>query len=341
MKIVILNLLFFLLLSSLSFGENSGILNLKNQTDSLFILKQNSDTNIISKTELFNTIKETFETSKKCYNSVKVGDSLFVNNFYYDATLEYLRAEFYCKNKTFLDTIKYKTANSLFFDEKYKKSNLKIESVLDTFNFVELANTKPKFSTLYIKNLLKQKEYYKVYDLTTNLFNDKKYLGLNYKEFTHYNEFSAVVLGKVPNIDDIKNSEAKEILSDYINTPTKNTKTTYYLATFLPGSGYIYNGNYKMGVISAMVNIPLAIYLGSRLWNISDGIIEENREKIITNSLDFVLIYNFVFGRYWKGARRESIKESEKINSENREKAIKEIREAYGFSEKLIVNSEQ
>jgi len=329
-KIVKTLVLFFIFLTNITtFSINSSntiLSGLKYKIDSSF---NSIDTNIMTKNILFNTIKKTFDESKICYSSKQIGDSLFNANLYYDAILEYKRAKYYCTNQKFKDTISYKIAESLHLNNQFIKSNLEIKNLGEAFNFLQLANTNSKMTELYILNILKQKKYIEAYLLLEHLFKNTKYNKLNFKQLLSYREFSAILSGKISNIEQIKNNIAKDILSKYLNTPQKNLKTTYYLSTFLPGSGYIYNKNYKMGIISALVNIPLAIYLGSRFINISDGIRKKNSTKIITNSLDFVLIYNFVFSRYWKGARRESVEESENINRINRKTSVIKLKRAY------------
>ena len=299
---------------------------LRSQIDSI---STTDTTSIIGEDELFNVIKETFDQSKISHTSRRVADSLFANKLYKDAILEYKRAKFYSisdKDKTYLDD---KIVESLHHSGLFSKSNWKIESFTKEFDFVELAQTRYEISIIYLKNCLAQEDYSRVFLLTESVLQKADLEEAELQEYTSLYEYSKILSGHVSNVEELENIQGKTILQGYLDTPTKNKEVTYYLSTFIPGSGYMYNGNYKMGAISALVNIPLAIYLGSRIFNIADGINEKNQEKIVVNSLDFVLIYKFVFSRYWKGARNQAVIESKKINRQRKDAVIDELRGVY------------
>lgn len=293
-------------------------------TDSL-----SKTTDVIAEDLLFSTIKTAFDETKISRRAAEIADSLFTITLYSEAILEYRRAKFYSENDSYNDSLTYKIALSLSFQKKYYKANREIKYLYKEFTFLQLANRGDSFAPLYIKNLLIQKEYTRVQVTLDELFLDTQYNGNHFKELKNYYEFSTIVLGRVAEVSHLENDEAKIELQNYLDTSTKNPTTTYYLSTFLPGSGYMYNGDYKMGTISALVNIPLAIYLGTRITNVADGIIDEDKGKIVTNSLDFVLIYTFVFSRYWKGARNEAVKQSHEINRTLRENTVTELERIY------------
>ncbi len=302
-------------------------------TDSLFSANDslNKSTNIVEDSVLFSTIKTSFNKAKLSYKSAQKGDSLFSAKFYKEAVLEYRRAKFYGNNSKFNDSLTYKTALCLNEIGDNLKSNYEILSLYkDTiFSVVNLANRKEAFAVLYIKNLLEMNDFDKAKKALDEIFLSSDYRGNHITQLKKYYECSLILAGFISDISIIRNQDAYEVLKEFQATPVKNPKTTYWLSSCIPGAGYAYNGDYKMATISAITNIPLAVYLGFQIYGIVDGAIEKNEKKIITNTLDFLLIYNLVFKRYYKGSRYEAVKQSEEINSKNKAKALKELKRIY------------
>jgi len=212
---------------------------------------------------------------------------------------------------------------------KYARANSEIEEVLEQFDYLAIINYSEKLGILYIENIFRERDYYRANAIINAILRDESYSGNGVIRLKELSEFFTIITGQVKDLTTITNPGAFTILDTYKKQELKSPTTTYYLSTFIPGSGYIYNGNYKMGAISALVNIPLAIYLGSRIINISDAVLDKKRDAVISNSLDFVLIYNMVYSRYYQGSRREAVQECKVANEIIKDASLKELYHAY------------
>jgi len=228
-------------------------------------------------------------------------DSLFSNQNYFEASIEYQRCVFYANtvNEKALATICY--ANCNMHLNQFENAN----SILKTFLFANVPDsiaiearimhtTAAYLAKDFEQGLSQfiQLEFLKTDSKKVNENRHLKVLILN--ELKRYSE-AEIELKKWISSIEINNSEKDSTLKwvnlnyDKLNLPhLKNIRKAILLASFLPGFGHIYCGAYKEGIVNMMLMLSSVTFAGVAVY--------------LTYYIAGVVVGYGLFNRFQKGA---------------------------------------
>lgn len=231
------------------------------------------------------------------FSQFSLADSLFAKNHYDLAQIEYKREFFFYPE---LKTNQEKRLN--FGISLIKSDDLK---GLREFNNIinDFPDLEPEVKIKMAKCYLDLGDFYQACDLL-NQTDEKKLLGFTY--LLDDKLFSARGLFITTGDYEISNE-----INAYISQPQKSMKTATLLSFVCPGAGDVYAGNIKLGIMDFLLNFGSGYLMYNAI----------KQKKYV----DAILVFNFLFQRFYLGSIHNAQKSVEQRNKEHRQKWLKHM----------------
>lgn len=231
------------------------------------------------------------------FSQFSLADSLFAKNHYDLAQIEYKREFFFYPE---LKTNQEKRLN--FGISLIKSDDLK---GLREFNNIinDFPDLEPEVKIKMAKCYLDLGDFYQACDLL-NQTDEKKLLGFTY--LLDDKLFSARGLFITTGDYEISNE-----INAYISQPQKSMKTATLLSFVCPGAGDVYAGNIKLGIMDFLLNFGSGYLMYNAI----------KQKKYV----DAILVFNFLFQRFYLGSIHNAQKSVEQRNKEHRQKWLKQM----------------
>ena len=231
------------------------------------------------------------------FSQFSLADSLFAKNHYDLAQIEYKREFFFYPE---LKTNQEKRLN--FGISLIKSDDLK---GLREFNNIinDFPDLEPEVKIKMAKCYLDLGDFYQACDLL-NQTDEKKLLGFTY--LLDDKLFSARDLFITTGDYEISNE-----INAYISQPQKSMRTATLLSLVCPGAGDVYAGNIKLGIMDFLLNFGSGYLMYNAI-----------RQK---KYVDAILVFNFLFQRFYLGSIHNAQKSVEQRNREHRQKWLKHM----------------
>lgn len=231
------------------------------------------------------------------FSQFSLADSLFAKNHYDLAQIEYKREFFFYPE---LKTNQEKRLN--FGISLIKSDDLK---GLREFNNIinDFPDLEPEVKIKMAKCYLDLGDFYQACDLL-NQTDEKKLLGFTY--LLDDKLFSARDLFITTGDYEISNE-----INAYISQPQKSMRTATLLSLVCPGAGDVYAGNIKLGIMDFLLNFGSGYLMYNAI----------KQKKYV----DAILVFNFLFQRFYLGSIHNAQKSVEQRNREHRKKWLKHM----------------
>ncbi|MCK4755729.1 hypothetical protein KAS56_02215 [candidate division WOR-3 bacterium] len=231
------------------------------------------------------------------FSQFSLADSLFAKNHYDLARIEYKREFFFYPE---LKTNQEKRLN--FGISLIKSDDLK---GLREFNNIinDFPDLEPEVKIKMAKCYLDLGDFYQACDLL-NQTDEKKLLGFTY--LLDDKLFSARDLFITTGDYEISNE-----INAYISQPQKSMRTATLLSLVCPGAGDVYAGNIKLGIMDFLLNFGSGYLMYNAI----------KQKKYV----DAILVFNFLFQRFYLGSIHNAQKSVEQRNREHRQKWLKHM----------------
>ncbi len=231
------------------------------------------------------------------FSQFSLADSLFAKNHYDLARIEYKREFFFYPE---LKTNQEKRLN--FGISLIKSDDLK---GLREFNNIinDFSDLEPEVKIKMAKCYLDLGDFYQACDLL-NQTDEKKLLGFTY--LLDDKLFSARDLFITTGDYEISNE-----INAYISQPQKSMRTATLLSLVCPGAGDVYAGNIKLGIMDFLLNFGSGYLMYNAI----------KQKKYV----DAILVFNFLFQRFYLGSIHNAQKSVEQRNREHRQKWLKHM----------------
>ncbi len=231
------------------------------------------------------------------FSQFSLADSLFAKNHYDLARIEYKREFFFYPE---LKTNQEKRLN--FGISLIKSDDLK---GLREFNNIinDFPDLEPEVKIKMAKCYLDLGDFYQACDLL-NQTDEKKLLGFTY--LLDDKLFSARDLFITTGDYEISNE-----INAYISQPQKSMRTATLLSLVCPGAGDVYAGNIKLGIMDFLLNFGSGYLMYNAI----------KQKKYV----DAILVFNFLFQRFYLGSIHNAQKSVEQRNKEHRQKWLKHM----------------
>ena len=231
------------------------------------------------------------------FSQFSLADSLFAKNHYDLARIEYKREFFFYPE---LKTNQEKRLN--FGISLIKSDDLK---GLREFNNIinDFPDLEPEVKIKMAKCYLDLGDFYQACDLL-NQTDEKKLLGFTY--LLDDKLFSARDLFITTGDYEISNE-----INAYISQPQKSMRTATLLSLVCPGAGDVYAGNIKLGIMDFLLNFGSGYLMYNAI----------KKKKYV----DAILVFNFLFQRFYLGSIHNAQKSVEQRNREHRQKWLKHM----------------
>lgn len=231
------------------------------------------------------------------FSQFSLADSLFAKNHYDLAQIEYKREFFFYPE---LKTNQEKRLN--FGISLIKSDDLK---GLREFNNIinDFPDLEPEVKIKMAKCYLDLGDFYQACDLL-NQTDEKKLLGFTY--LLDDKLFSARDLFITTGDYEISNE-----INAYISQPQKSMRTATLLSLVCPGAGDVYAGNIKLGIMDFLLNFGSGYLMYNAI-----------RQK---KYVDAILVFNFLFQRFYLGSIHNAQKSVEQRNRKHRQKWLKHM----------------
>jgi len=231
------------------------------------------------------------------FSQFSLADSLFAKNHYDLAQTEYKR-EFF-----FYPALKTNQEKRLNFGISLIQSD-DLKGLREFNNIInDFPDLEPEVKIKMAKCYLNLGDYYQACDLL-NQTDEKKLLGFTY--LLDDKLFSARDLFITTGDYEISNE-----INAYISQPQKSMRTATLLSLVCPGAGDVYAGNIKLGIMDFLLNF-------------SSGYLMYNAIKQ-KKYVDAILVFNFLFQRFYLGSIHNAQKSVEQRNREHRQKWLKQM----------------
>ena len=231
------------------------------------------------------------------FSQFSLADSLFAKNHYDLARIEYKREFFFYPE---LKTNQEKRLN--FGISLIKSDDLK---GLREFNNIinDFPDLEPEVKIKMAKCYLDLGDFYQACNLL-NQTDEKKLLGFTY--LLDDKLFSARDLFITTGDYEISNE-----INAYISQPQKSMRTATLLSLVCPGAGDVYAGNIKLGIMDFLLNFGSGYLMYNAI----------KQKKYV----DAILVFNFLFQRFYLGSIHNAQKSVEQRNKEHRQKWLKHM----------------
>lgn len=231
------------------------------------------------------------------FSQFSLADSLFAKNHYDLAQIEYKR-EF-----LFYPELKTNQEKRLNFGISLIKSD-DLKGLREFNNIInDFPDLEPEVKIKMAKCYLDLGDYYQTCDLL-NQTDEKKLLGFTY--LLDDKLFSARDLFITTGDYEISNE-----INAYISQPQKSMRTATLLSLVCPGAGDVYAGNIKLGIMDFLLNFGSGYLMYNAI----------KQKKYV----DAILVFNFLFQRFYLGSIHNAQKSVEQRNKEHRQKWLKQM----------------
>ncbi len=105
--------------------------------------------------------------------------------------------------------------------------------------------------------------------------------------------------------------EISNEINAYISQPQKSMRTATLLSLVCPGAGDVYAGNIKLGIMDFLLNFGSGYLMYNAI----------KQKKYV----DAILVFNFLFQRFYLGSIHNAQKSVEQRNREHRQKWLKHM----------------
>lgn len=228
-------------------------------------------------------------------------DSLYAQRYYELAAVEYER-EFFFSPELLNDQVKrLNYAVSLLKSNEFKGIE-ELNTIIDEFPAAD-----PKVKITMAKYYIQMENYYQATQLLSET-EEKRLLGFTY---LRDNRFSTARNFFIEHGD----YEFAHDIDAYINRPKKSIRTAVLLSLMCPGAGEVYASNVKGGVRSFLLNLGSGFLLYNAI-----------RQK---KYVDAILIFNFLFQRFYLGSVFNAQKSALEWNKQNKEEWFNELKNKY------------
>lgn len=251
--------------------------------------------------------------------SLPLADSLYLQNDFYNAATEYERFLFYNPSDSLAGYARLRLGLSYAGLGEFSKAEQVLKNLMETSP--PLAK---KAQTALIKAYISEENYpLAQLELSDMLLfsqddNEKKEL---YRLSGFLNLFEHNLAGAIGNFALAGSDSLLKATEALKRLPQKDPTLSGVLSTIVPGSGEIYCGRYRIGISAFIAN---ALCVGGIVWTI------KNKKY-----LDAILIFNFLFKRFYFGSQRNARDFANDYNEAAYERHLAELIKAYGFQEKL------
>ena len=231
------------------------------------------------------------------FSQFSLADSLFAKNHYDLARIEYKR-EFF-----FYPELKTNQEKRLKFGISLIKSD-DLKGLREFNNIInDFPDLEPEVKIKMAKCYLDLGDFYQACDLL-NQTDEKKLLGFTY--LLDDKLFSARDLFITTGDYEISNE-----INAYISQPQKSMRTATLLSLVCPGAGDVYAGNIKLGIMDFLLNFGSGYLMYNAI----------KQKKYV----DAILVFNFLFQRFYLGSIHNAQKSVEQRNREHRQKWLKHM----------------
>lgn len=239
-----------------------------------------------------------------------LADSLYAHNHFNIAYIEYERAFFFYPELESDPQKRVKYAISLFHSNQYRG----IREFHSIFN--DLPNLNPEFKVEMAWCYLDSGYFYEASELLIHT-NEKKLLGFTY--LLDNRPYSAREI-----FVSIEEEAIVDQINSCLNKPRKSLKTAALLSLICPGTGEIYAGNTHLGIRDFLLNLGS----GYLIYN------AVKKKKYV----DAVLVFSFLFNRFYLGSIHNAQLSAEKTNEKSRQIWLNQMGNRYfeDFDQKTL-----
>jgi len=230
-----------------------------------------------------------------------LADSLYAHGYYDLAAIEYKRVFFFYPELKNNQHRRLNFAISLLKIDELKGLQ-ELNNILDDF-----AHLEPELKITMAKQYINLENYYQAARVLSQT-EEKNLLGYTY---LLNNKLSSARNLYVAN----GSYELAKRIDEYMRQPMKSTRTAVLLSFICPGAGEIYAGNIKLGVMDFLLNLGS----GYLFYNAM-------RQK---KYVDAILIFNFLFHRFYLGSIYNAQKSAVQWNENCKEKWLNELKNKY------------
>jgi hypothetical protein len=232
---------------------------------------------------------------------LSLADSLYAQRYYELAAVEYER-EFFFYPELLNDQVKRLNYAVSLLKSNELKGIAEFNTVIDEF-----PDSDPKLKITMAKYYIQMENYYQAIQLLSET-EEKRLLGFTY---LLDNRLSTARNFFIEHGDD----ELARDIDAYINRPKKSIRTAALLSFMCPGAGEVYASNVKGGVRSFLLNLGSGVLLYNAI----------RKKKYV----DAILIFNFLFQRFYLGSVFNAQKSALEWNKQNKEKWFNELENKY------------
>lgn len=230
-----------------------------------------------------------------------LADSLFAQSYYKLAAVEYEREFFFYPELQQDQCRRLHYAISLLESDKIK-GIAEFNTIIEEFPDLE-----PELKITTAQYYIQVENYHQAARLLSET-EEKRLLGFTY---LLDNRFYTARDFFIEHGDDMLAHE----IDQYINQPKKSVKTAAFLSFLCPGAGEMYANNIKGGMRSFILNLGSGFLLYNAI-----------RQK---KYVDAILIFNFLFQRFYLGSVYNAQKSAVEWNKQNKEKWLNELKTKY------------
>lgn len=235
------------------------------------------------------------------FSPFSLADSLYAHNHFDVAYIEYERAFFFYPELESNPQKRVKYAISLFHSNQYRG----IREFHSIFN--DLPDLNPEFKVEMAWCYLDSGHFYDASELLIHT-NEKKLLGFTY--LLDNRPYSAREI-----FVSIEEEAIVDQINSYLNKPRKSLKTAALLSLICPGTGEIYAGNTHLGIRDFLLNLGS----GYLIYN------AVKKKKYV----DAVLVFSFLFNRFYLGSIHNAQVSAEKTNEKSRQIWLNQVKNRY------------
>lgn len=301
------------------------------------------------------SLQESQRYSKKVKNLLEMANFLVDVNNYPQALIEYRRASFYIKNKlddknSIIDSLRYEVllgkARTYFLLKNFRESQQIAERIVEDYlSRVHSENEKNivpglEANLLIVENFVYSQRFALALSEIRNIYLD--FDVDNETDFALRRLRDIAISLSSNSVEDSTKIEDSRIRTLFIenieDTRYKNPLTAYRLSV-IPGAGHFYAGDIRGGVGAFVTNTFLLTFLATRIFGIAFhaeqyfnyGRRESDFNRIIVNSVDFFIVYQMLFNRYYRGAANTIATRVEENNERLFELYKKSVMGGYDF----------
>lgn len=235
------------------------------------------------------------------FSQFSLADSLYENSYYELAQIEYKREFFFCPGLKDNPKKRLNFALSLLNSDDFRGIKELNSMIID---FPDLA---PGLNLSMAKYHIKTGNYYQANELLAQS-EEKNLLGFVYLLNDRFSDAQNLFIEN-------GNYVLAQEINAYMQKPKKSRKTAALLSFLCPGSGEIYAGNIKGGIMDFLLNFGS----GYLIYNAM------KQKKYV----DAALVFTFLFPRFYLGSIYNAQKSVMQRNEIDRQQWLSQIKDTY------------